>query len=238
MNELNTNEYGQEINPVYTRTRKETVSRETLKKNRIVSLFYGDAIADQLKIMDTQVLESLNGKNGNSLIITSPGTGEGKTLTSINLAISLSQKIDRTVLLVDTDLRNPAVHKYMGIEAQKGLSDYLLGEAKIPELLINPGIAKLVLLPGGRPMSNSTVLLGSPKMKMLVDELKSKYPERIIIFDTPALLTSADTLVFSSLVDGILLVAEAEKTSKGDIEKAVSLLKDKPLIGTVFNKAC
>ena len=237
MNETNTSEYGYEINPVYSQTRQETVNRETLKRNRIVSLFDGDVIADQLKIMDTQVLESLNEKNGNSLIITSPGSGEGKTLTSINLAISLSQKIDRTVLLVDTDLRNPTVHNYIGIEAKKGLSDYLLGEAGIPELLINPGIAKLVLLPGGRPISNSTVLLGSPKMKMLVDELKSKYPERIIIFDTPPLLTSADTLVFSSLVDGILLVVESEKTPKGEIEKAISLLNDKPLIGTVFNKA-
>ncbi|MGD9160005.1 MAG: polysaccharide biosynthesis tyrosine autokinase [Desulfobacteraceae bacterium] len=238
MNETNTSEYGYEINPVYSRTRQESIDEETLRKNRIVSLFDGDIVSDQLKIIDTQVLNSLGEKNGNSIIVTSPGQGEGKTLTSINLAISLSQKIDRTVLLVDTDLRKPTIHNYMGIQTKKGLSDYLLGEAGIPDLLINPGIAKLVFLPGGRPISNSTVLLGSPKMKMLVDELKSKYPERIIIFDTPALLTSADTLVFSSLVDGILLVVEAEKTPKKDIEKAVSLLKDKPLIGTVFNKAC
>ena len=135
-------------------------------------------------------------------------------------------------------MRKPTIHKYLGIqEEQKGLSDYLMGEARIPELLINPEIDKLVLLPGGRSVSNSTVLLGSPRMKMLVDELKSKYPERIIIFDTPPLLTSADTLVFCPFVDGILLVVEAEKTSAGDIKKAMSLLKDRNIIGTVFNNA-
>lgn len=237
MNEQNTSEYGYEINPVYSQTRHVEIDSELLFKNRIVSLFNGDAVADQMKIMDTQVIESLNEKKGNSIIITSPGSGEGKTLTAINLAISLSQKVDRTVLLVDADLRKPSIHKYLGIQAEKGLSDYLLGEAKIPDLLVNPGIAKLVLLPGGRPMPNSTVLLGSPRMKMLVDELKLKYSERIIIFDTPSLLNSADTLVFSSLADGIIMVVEAEKTPKGDIEKALSLLKDKSLIGTVLNKA-
>ncbi len=237
MSETNTSEYGYEINPVYQQTRHEEINRELLRKNRIVSLLDGDATADQLKILDTQILNSLAESGGNSIVITSPGAGEGKTLTSINLAISLSQKVDKTVLLVDADLRKPSVHKYLGIEAKKGLSDYLIGEAKIPELLINPGIEKLVLLPGGRPLANSTVLLGSPKMKILVDEMKSKYSERIIIFDTPSLLTAADTLLFSSQVDGIVLVVEAEKTSSKDIKKAVSLLKDKPLIGTVYNKA-
>ena len=97
MNETNTSEYGYEINPVYSQTRHVKINRETLWSNRVVSLFNGNAVSDQLKIMDTQVLDSLTEKKGNSLIITSPGTGEGKTLTSINLAISLSQKVDRTV---------------------------------------------------------------------------------------------------------------------------------------------
>ncbi|MBN1905189.1 MAG: polysaccharide biosynthesis tyrosine autokinase [Deltaproteobacteria bacterium] len=237
MNEKNKQEYGYAINPVYSQTRKESIDLEALRKHRIVSLTDGDVISDQLKILDTQVINILQEKKGNSIIITSPGKGDGKTLTSINLAISLSQKIDKTVLLVDADLRNPSIHKYLGIERVKGLADYLLGTADIPELMINPGITKLVLLPGGMPVNNSTVLLGSPKMRMLVDEMKERYPERVIIFDTPSLLDSADALVFSSLVDGILLVVEAEKTTRRDIEKAISLMSDKPLIGTVYNKA-
>jgi non-specific protein-tyrosine kinase len=237
MNEKNKQEYGYAINPVYSQTRQEIIDLEALRKNRIVSLTDGDVISDQLKILDTQVINILQEKKGNSIIITSPGRGDGKTLTSINLAISLSQKIDKTVLLVDADLRNPSIHKYLGIETEKGLSNYIQGEAGIPELMINPGIAKLVVLPGGRPAANSTVLLGSPRMKMLIDEMKARYNERIIIFDTPSLLDSADALVFSSLVDGILLVIEAEKSSKRDIVKSITLLNDKPLIGTVYNKA-
>lgn len=228
---------GSEVNPVYCQTRTEMVDKNLLKRNRVVSFFNNGAIADQLKILDAQVLDKLNEINGNSLIITSPGSGEGKTLTSINLAVSFSQKVDKTVMLIDADLRAPSIHNVLGINVNKGLSDFLLGEAAIPELLINPGIAKMVFLPGGRPIENSTSLLGSPKMKMFVDEIKTKYQDRLIIFDSPSILSSADTLVFSSFVDGIILVAEAEKTTAKDIGKAVELLKDKPLIGTVFNKA-
>jgi Mrp family chromosome partitioning ATPase len=125
----------------------------------------------------------------------------------------------------------------MGMPLFNGLSDYLLREAEIPELLVHPDIDKLVFLPSGRPLPNPSEHLGSPRMKELVREMKTRYPERLIIFDTPPLLSYADTLVFSAMVDGIVLVVEAEKTSTRDIEKTMDLLRDKPLIGTVYNKA-
>jgi non-specific protein-tyrosine kinase len=119
----------------------------------------------------------------------------------------------------------------------EGLSNYLLGQAEIPELLVNPGIDRLVLLPAGKPLPNSAELLGSPRMVKLVNDIKSRYSEdRIIIFDTCSLLSFADPLVLTRYVDGILFVAESERTSAEDINKAMELLKDKPLFGTVFNK--
>ena len=226
-----------EINPVYCQTRLEKTEREVLGRNKVVSLFDDDHAADQLKILDTRILNKLEETGGNTLLVTSPGRQEGKTLTAINLAVSFSQKVDRTVLLVDADLRLPSIHRYLGMPRQKGLSDYLLREAEISDLLINPDIAKLVFLPAGRPLPNPSEHLGSPRMKELVREMKTRYPERLIIFDSPPLLSFADTLIFSSMVDGILLVVEAEKTLAADIEKTMGLLRDKPLIGTVFNKA-
>jgi non-specific protein-tyrosine kinase len=120
----------------------------------------------------------------------------------------------------------------------EGLSNYLLGQAEIPDLLINPGIERLVLLPAGRPLPNSAELLGSPRMVMLVNDIKRRYADdRIIIFDCSSLLSCADPLVLSRYVDGILMVVEEEKTTSVDIAKSMELLKDKPVFGTILNKA-
>ena len=217
-------------------TRVVATNREILKKHKIIAGLEPDAFSDHVRIMRTRILNLLQEKGGNSLLITSALPGEGKTLTAINLAISISHEINRTTLLVDADLRSPMIHNYFGIPAGKGLSDYLRGKASIPELLVNPGIEKLTILPGGSPIPNSSELLGAPKMETLVAEMKKRYPDRFLIFDSSSLLITADPLVFSRYIDGILLVVEAEKTPKDAIEKAKEMLKDKPVLGTVFNK--
>ena len=169
--------------------------------------------------------------------MTSPKPGEGKTVNAINLAISLAQEIERTVLLVDANLRNPTITDYFGLPREKGLSDYLLGEVSIPEILINPGIDKLTLLPGGRPLTTSSEVLGASRMAELVKEMKERYPERILVFDGPDILTAADSLLFSKYVDGIVLVVEAESTTRNDTKLAIERIGKEHLIGTILNKA-
>jgi non-specific protein-tyrosine kinase len=227
----------EEVRPVYNQTKVVCCDPETLKKNRIVGLFHEVGISDQLKILRTQVLNKMEEIGGNSLLVTSAKPLEGKTTTAINLAVSLSHKVDHTVLLVDADLRKPELHRFFGCDIQGGLSDYLLGRADIPELMLNPGIEKLVILPGGKPVSNSAELLGAPRMESLIKEMKNRYSDRFIIFDSSSLLVSADPLVFSRFTDAVLLVVEAERTAAKDLEKALGLLKDRTIIGTVFNKA-
>jgi non-specific protein-tyrosine kinase len=227
----------QEVRPEYVRTRKTEIDPGTLKRNRIVSLFYEEAMADQIKILHTQVLNKTEEIGGNSILITSANPGEGKTTTAINLAVSISRKVDRTVLLVDGDIRKPTIHRYLGLSDAMGLGDYLLDRAEIPDLLVNPGIEKLVILPGGAPSTNSLELLGSPRMEALAEEMKGRYGDRIIIFDGPSLLACADPQVLSGYVDGILVVVESEKTAAKDLEKALELLAGKRIIGTVLNKA-
>jgi non-specific protein-tyrosine kinase len=227
----------QEVTPEYTRTKKAKIDLSTLKRNRIVSLFHEEAMSDQLKILHTQVMNKVENLGGNSLLITSAKPREGKTTTAINLAVSISHKVDRTVLLVDTDIRKPTIHRYLGLDDSMGLSDYLLGRAEIPDLLINPDIEKMVILPGGSPLTNSSELLASPRMEALAQEIKSRYRDRFIIFDSPCLLSCADAHVLSEYVDGVLLVVESEKTASTDLEKALGLLAGKRIIGTVLNKA-
>jgi non-specific protein-tyrosine kinase len=227
----------QEIKPEYTRTKKTEIDLPILKRHRIVSLFHEEAMTDQLKILHTQVMNKVEELGGNSLLVTSPKPREGKTTTAINLAVSISHKVDRTVLLVDADIRKPTIHRYLGLDESMGLSDYLLGRAEIPDLLINPGIEKMVILPGGSPLTNSSELLASPRMEALAEEMKGRYRDRFIIFDSPCLLSCADAHALSEYVDGILLVVESEKTPGKDLEKALELLAGKRIIGTVLNKA-
>lgn len=225
-----------EIN--YSQTRTVTVPDDTLRDNRIITGLNPGAFTDAYKLLRTQILQRLNENNWNVLAITSPGNGEGKTLTAINLAISLAMEIDYTVLLVDANLNHPWMLELFGIPQGKGLSDYLLDDVPLAELLIQPSrIEHLALLPAGRPLENSAEMLNSPKMANLVSDMKARYARRIIIFDLPPVLTSADALSFSPLVDAALLVVEDGKTQKQELERAIELLSGTNLLGTVLNKA-
>ena len=142
------------------------------------------------------------------------------------------------MLLVDLDLRSPTIHRYFGFEMDYGLLDYLEGKRPIPELLVHPkGIDGLVILPAGRTSDWAAELIRSPRMLELVPELKHFYPDRYVIFDLPPMLSFADALAFAPLVDGIIVVAEARKTSADDLRRCQEMLRDKPVLGYVFNKA-
>jgi exopolysaccharide/PEP-CTERM locus tyrosine autokinase len=222
----------------YTQTRTVEVSKDFRSERRIISGAEHNASTEAYRILRTQILQRLREKGWNSLAITSPGQNEGKTLTAINLAISLAMEVDHSVLLVDADLRHPTVHTYFGIEPKLGLSDYLTSDVQLPELLIHPSdIPRFVILPGGSPLPNSSEMLNSPKLVRLVDELKRRYPSRIVLFDLPPLLSVADTLAFSPYVDAALLVIEEGKTKAPDLQHAVALLQGTTLIGTVLNKS-
>lgn len=238
------NVYRPEINIRYSETKVKKIDESRLKKGKVISLFHDSEKIDQIKTLRTQILNNLNEVGGNSLLITSANPYEGKTFTAINLGVSIAQELDRTVLIVDADLRkHNSKHRdfaadFFGTDMNEGLSNYLLGQAEIPDLLVNPGIERLVLLPAGSPLPNSAELLGSPRMVRLVNDIKSRYSDdRVIIFDSSSVLTSADPLVLTRYVDGILLVVEHEKTTADQLKKSMELLKDKPILGTIMNKS-
>lgn len=222
---------------VYSSTQTVNVSSSLLRENRIVNGMEASPMADAYKILCTQVMHKLKEKGWNAIAVTSPGNGEGKTLTAINLAISLAKEMDQTVLLVDADLRQPSVHTYFGLHPLSGLSDYLTTNTPLDQMLIHPGINGLVILSGGKPLKNSSELLGSAKMAELVQELKSRYPSRIVVFDLPPVLTAADALAFSPYVDAALLVVEEGSTHRDDVVRATEMLASTRLLGTVLNKS-
>ena len=222
----------------YTRTQSIEGHVETQRENRILSAMEHSDYADAFKILSTQVMQRMDEHQWSSLAITSVADDEGKTTTAINLGISIAKEIEYTVLIVDTNLRSPELHKYFGITPGHGLSDYLQNDIDLADLLIKPGnIDHLVILPGGTPTMNSTELLGSPKMCSLVDELKARYPKRIIIFDLPPVLNTADTLSFVPCIDCALVVVEDDATKESELKQTIELLSVTNIIGTVLNKA-
>jgi len=240
---INIEEKCSELDVCYTQTRVKKIDDRLMKKGKIYSLFHEYKITDQIKSIRTQIINKLKEVGGNTLMVTSSNPGEGKTFTAINLGVSIAHELNKSVLLIDADLRKPVrEHKnfssdFFRTKINKGLSDYLLNGVQIPELLINPGIERLVLLPGGKFLANSAEYLGSTRMEIMIKEMKNRYmDERIIIIDTPSMLTSADALVISKYVDGILLVIEENRTTADQLKTTMQLLEDRPVFGSVINK--
>jgi len=226
-----------EADITYTRTRTISMPVHELREKRIITE-QQNSISDAYRILRTQVLLRLNEKKWNTLAITSPGNGAGKSLTAINLAISLAREVDNTVLLVDANLRSPKLDKYFEFNSNYGLSDYLLEDKPLGDMLVHPeGIPRFVMLPAGRAIANSSEMLSSPKMQRLVEEVKHRYPSRIVIFDLPPMLESSDALAFIPNVDATLMVIEEGKTLEAELRQAFELMQGNEVIGTVLNKA-
>lgn len=221
----------------YTKTRTVSIHPELLKDNRIIMSQYNDPRADIFRVLRTHVLKQLRGNGWNSFFVTSATPGAGKTFVSINLAIAIALEGNQTVLLVEADFRRPNVGKYLGLQPEYGLIDYLAGVAPLDKILINPGIEGLVILPAKTSNINYADLIASPKMANLAHELKSKYESRIIIFDIPPLFVADDALSFIPYVDGAVLVVEDGKNTTEELQHSMSILEQTNLFGLVLNKS-
>lgn len=223
---------------VYTTTQTVNSSEALMREHRLISSMPPNEYTEAIKMLSTQVLQRMEENHWSSIALTSPRRGMGSTTLAINMGLSIAREVEYTVLLVDANLRKPSVHRYFGIEPDHGLSDYLNGDIELASALVNPrGISHFVILPGGTPTIMSAELLKSPKMCSLVEELTTRYPKRIIIFDLPAVLETADTLSFMPCVDAALLVVEDDETREADLESAVDMLSVTNVIGTVLNKS-
>jgi len=173
----------------------------------------------------------------NTLLITSTVGNEGKTITSLNLAMALAQEYDHTVLLVDADLRRPSIHRYLNLTPKVGLVNCLQDGLPVENALIKTGLGKLVFLPAGGPVDNHMELLSSKRMKNLLKELKTRYPERYVILDTPPALPFADAQILGSEVDGVIYVIREGFAKTEQIKEAIDSLKGANILGSVYNDA-
>ncbi|MBJ6727083.1 XrtA-associated tyrosine autokinase [Geomesophilobacter sediminis] len=173
----------------------------------------------------------------NMLMITSSVANEGKSLTALNLAVTLAQEYDHTVLLVDADLRKPSLHRYLGISDCLGLSECLLEGVPLRDVLIRTDIGKLSLLPAGRPVTSPAELFSSKKIREFFHEVKHRYPDRYVIVDTAPVLPFAETRSMIALIDGIVLVIKEGSVSLQKVLETLDCLKGASILGVVYNQA-
>lgn len=222
---------------VFSQTRVIPVPVEHFRKRRALAVLDGDPVSAAYKMLRTAVLQRMRAQGWSSLIVTSPADAEGKTLTAVNLAISLAREVNHTVLLADLDLRRPRLRSYFSDEELPGIGDYLLEGRPLSEILFNPGIDRLVVLPGRSPFGNSSEMLSSPRMVQLARELTTRYPSRMVIYDMPSVLECDDVLAFAPHVDAVLLVVEDGVTDRDELKRAAQVLGGANLIGTVLNRS-
>jgi protein-tyrosine kinase len=220
----------------YSQTRTVEVSDEVRNNNRLVASIKDHPYRDIYKMLRTRVVQEMKANKWNTIAVTSPATGAGKTHTAINLSIAIAGDLSHTALLIDGDLRHPTVHEYFGYEPEYGLSDFLLDDIPLNKVLFHPDMERLTVLPGKEPIDESAEMLASPKIVSVMSEIRSRYTDRIIVVDVAPVLSVDDVLSLAPNIDCVLMVAEAGETSRDDLAQALEMLDGLEIIGTVLNK--
>lgn len=200
-------------------------------------------LADEYRVVKRPLIANAMGRgaaaiqHANLIMVTSALAGEGKSFTSINLAMSIAAELDHTVMLVDADVARPSVLRELGLPPGPGLLELLEGRATMSDVLMRTNVDKLTLLPSGTPHPKATELLASDAMVRLLDDMATRYPDRIIIFDSPPLLLTTESRVLATHMGQIVVVVQADKTLRATVEQALSTIEACPVKMMLLNRA-
>jgi len=202
------------------------------------------SIGQEFRVIKRPLLANAFGKgaqavdNGRRVMVTSAFPGEGKSFCAINLAMSIAAERDHQVLLVDADVARPSIPRELGIETGPGLMDWLVdGAPAIDDIVVSTTVEKLSLLPAGRRHEHATELLASDAMSRLLEQLSLRFPDRIIIFDSPPLLITTEARVLASYMGQIVMVVEAGSTPRDAVKDALGTIGSPEVVGLILNKS-
>jgi receptor protein-tyrosine kinase len=202
------------------------------------------ALAEQMRIVKRPLLANARGEGAepvnraNLIQVVSALPGEGKTFVAVNLAMSIAMEVDHSVLLVDADVLRPSVLNRLGIDAAPGLMDVLSDpNVELADVMLRTNVPKLTILPAGTASLRSTELLASSAMEKLLDELASKYSDRIIVFDAPPLIPTTESRVLASRVGQVVMVVAADSTTREQAAQAYAAIERCPVVLSVLNKS-
>jgi len=210
----------------------------TLRERRIVSAADVHPAGHAYRMLRTQVLQRARAHGLSTLGVVSAVNGEGKTLTAINLALSLAAEPNQTVLLIDLDLRRPAVASTLGLSVARGLETWFVGEDPTRTVCYAvEGVPRLLVLPTLAPVPSSSETLAGLGTRRLIGELKARDPGRLLIVDLPPVLLSDDALTVAPLLDAVVLVVNERRTRREDVARVLELFGNTRVVGTVLNQS-
>lgn len=214
----------------------ELPSRETLRERCVVFPDEPGAATLAYKMLRTQVLQRARQHSMRCIGVISAASGEGKTVTAVNLAMSLAAEPNQSVVLVDLDLKRPSIAATLGLDVTAGLENHLVGDASLSSCCrrLAP-VDRLFVAPTLAPVAGSSELLASSATAGLVKSLREAVEEPLVLFDLPPALLSDDVLAIAPLLDGVVLVVTEELTRREDLQRVFDLLRNTPVIGTVLN---
>lgn len=200
-------------------------------------------LADEFRVIKRPLLANVQGKSAapvaraNLIMVSSAVPGEGKTFAAINLAMSIAMELDSTVLLVDADVSRPSVLERLGLPPSGGLLDVLTDPAlALSDVLLRTNVDRLSILPAGTPKPQATELLASDAMNRLLDDMATRYTDRVLVFDAPPLLPSTESRALATHMGQIVLVVEAERTPQASVLQALAAIESCPVVHTMLNK--
>ena len=199
-------------------------------------------ISEEYRMIKRPLLANAFGPNavqkGNLIMVTSSLPGEGKSFSTINLAISIAMELDRTVLLVDADVAKPSLPQYLGFQAEQGLLDVLRGSLDLSNVILRTNVEKLSILPAGKTYTRATELLASEAMDRLITDVANRYSDRLVLFDSPPILATSEASVLASHMGQIVMVVESEKTPKSALREALSRIAGTcDVVSIILNKS-
>ena len=230
-------------NPVYI-SRKVDLDLNTIAAAGIVvPSAPRSRMADQFRVIKRPLISNAIGKgsskleHSNLIMVTSALAGEGKSFTSINLAMSIAAELDHTVMLVDADVARPSVLRVLGLPPSPGLLDVLEGKADMADVLLRTNVDKFTILPSGTPHLKATELLASEAMTRLVNNIATRYSDRIVIVDSPPLLLTTESRVLATQMGQIVMVVNAGRTLQAEVQQALATIESCPVKMMVLNRA-
>jgi Mrp family chromosome partitioning ATPase len=219
-------------------TARLSVDWAALRERRILASDDAQPAAHAYRMLRTQVLQRALVHGMTALGVVGAVAEEGKTLTAINLALSLAAEPNQTVVLIDLDLRRPSIARTLGLAAERGLESWFGGDEPVKSVCYGiEGVERLFVLPTLTPLGGSSEILAGLGTRRLFSELKDRDPGRLLIVDLPPVLLNDDALTVSPLLDGVVLVVNERRSRREDIVRTVELLGNTKIVGTVLNRA-
>ena len=210
-----------------------TIEAGQLSPLLVAALLPHAEAAEQYRTLRTRLMRSENGHARRVLLVTSPGNGDGKSVTAANLALTMAQEFNRRVVLLDADLRQPSLHGLLGLPQTPGLADVLAGTATLEEVIVELPDYRLSVVPAGLPPEHPAEMLGSVSMRRTMEALRARF-DRVLV-DVPPVLPLADVGVIAPFTDGTVMVVRAGLTPKPQIERALAAFDADRIVGLVLN---